>query len=128
MRMLLLAGIAALAAVQPGCILVAGIAGGFGVMYNVADKGLKYRYDLPLPSVREKLDPFLADERIDVQIVSDEEQSVVRKGRMPDGRRLRVELLPWDETTTIVFFNVGIVGDTLAAEELHARFTGRFRP
>jgi len=128
MRNVLLLGLTAVAVSQPGCLVVAGLAGGFGIVYNVADKGLKYRYDLPVASVREKLDPFLADEQVDVQIASDEEGSIVRRGRMPDGRRLRVELMPWDETTTIVFFNVGIVGDTLAADELHSRFTGKFRP
>jgi hypothetical protein len=127
MRRTLLLGIALVAATQSGCLLVAGVAGAFGVVYNMADKGLKYRYDMPVESVREKLDPFLADEQIDVQITADEEGSVVRRGRMPDGRRLRIELMPWDEATTIVFINVGIVGDTYAAEQLHTRFSGKFR-
>jgi len=107
-----------------GCILAGG-AVGFGVLYSMGDKGVKYRYDAPLESVRATLDGFCQDESIQVAASEEGESSSLRQGVTVDDRRVRIEAMRWDESATIVFIRVGVSGDTYAAGQLHDRFAER---
>ncbi len=107
-----------------GCLLAGG-AVGFGVLYSMADKGVKYRYDAPLDSVRTSIDAFCRDEAIEVVTSEDHDQSSLRKGVTTDSRRVRIEAMRWDDATTIVFISVGVSGDTYASGQLHDRFSER---
>ena len=104
-----------------GCILAGGVVG-YGVLFNMADKGVKYRYDAPLETVRGQIDSFCRDEAIEVVTIDDGERSALRKGVTTDNRRVRIEAMRWDDASTIVFISVGVSGDTFAAGQLHDRF------
>ncbi len=108
----------------PGC-MVAGGAIGYGVLFSMADKGIKYRYDAPLDSVRASLDAFCRDEGIEVATSEDFDQSSLRTGVTPDSRRVRIEAMRWDDQATLVFIRVGVSGDTYAAGQMHDRFSER---
>lgn len=110
-----------------GCIALGGIAV-FGVLYAAADRGTKYRYDAPLDRMRTELDALCRDEQIEVTVVENEETIAVRAGHTADGRRVRIEAIPWDAESCIVFIHVGISGDTYAADVLHVKLTERCRP
>ena len=105
-----------------GCIVAAGAIGA-GVLFSMADKGVKYRYDAPLDSVRASIDTFCRDEGIEVASSEDTGTSSLRKGVTTESRRVRIEAMRWDDQSTIVFISVGVSGDTLAAGQMHDRFS-----
>jgi hypothetical protein len=120
-RIALLALVLIIPFATPGCILAGAV--GYGVLFSAADKGTKYRYDAPLDAVRGKLDTFCHDEALEISMVEDGSDSALRKGMTSDNRRVRIEALPWNAETTIVFIRVGVSGDTYAAQQLHERFS-----
>ena len=124
MRTRLLLALSMLSIMLSGCILAGG-AVAYGVLVAAADKGVRFQYHAPYPRVHEALDDFLKEEGVVVQDLADADGLSFRSGRTSDDRRFRAELRRYDDSTTMVFFRVGVSGDTYVGHQLHDRFAAR---